>query len=113
MDPACRIDDPEAVEYTYGRQARSPFNVTGSPALSVPTGFSTSGLPLGMQIVGKPFTEALVYRVAHAYEQATQWVERKIRRSPERHTRCFRRGQTIALGGGPLRTDHVPCVQRK
>lgn len=75
MDPACRIDDPKAVEYTYGRQARAPFNITGSPALSVPTGFSESGLPLGMQIVGKPFSEALIYRVAHAYEQATDWVQ--------------------------------------
>jgi aspartyl-tRNA(Asn)/glutamyl-tRNA(Gln) amidotransferase subunit A len=34
-----------------------------------------AGLPLGMQIVGKPYSEALIYRVAHAYEQATQWVE--------------------------------------
>jgi aspartyl-tRNA(Asn)/glutamyl-tRNA(Gln) amidotransferase subunit A len=76
MDPACRIDDPKAVEYTYGRQARAPFNVTGSPALSVPVGFSKSGLPLAMQIVGKPFSEALIYRVAHAYERATRWVER-------------------------------------
>jgi aspartyl-tRNA(Asn)/glutamyl-tRNA(Gln) amidotransferase subunit A len=74
MDPACRIDDEQAVDYTYGRQARAPFNVTGSPALSMPTGFSKSGLPLAMQIVGKPFSEALIYRVAHAYEQATDWV---------------------------------------
>ncbi|OGA50218.1 MAG: hypothetical protein A3F74_16600 [Betaproteobacteria bacterium RIFCSPLOWO2_12_FULL_62_58] len=76
MDPACRIDDPKAVEYTYGRQARAPFNVTGGPALSVPVGFSKAGLPLAMQIVGKPFSEALIYRVAHAYERATRWVER-------------------------------------
>lgn len=76
MDPACRIDDPQAVEYTYGRQARAPFNVTGSPALSVPVGFSRTGLPLAMQIVGKPFSEALIYRVAQAYEQATQWTAR-------------------------------------
>ena len=76
MDPACRIDDPKAVEYTYGRQSRAPFNITGSPALSVPTGFSKEGLPLAMQIVGKPFSEALIYRVAHAYEQATEWVYR-------------------------------------
>ena len=75
LDPACRIDDREANDRTYGRQARAPFNVTGSPALSVPVGFSKAGLPLGMQIVGKPFSEALIYRVAHAYEQATQWVE--------------------------------------
>ncbi len=74
MDPACRIDDEKAVDYTYGRQARAPFNVTGSPALAVPTGFSQSGLPLGMQIVGKPFSEALLYRVAYAYEQTTDWV---------------------------------------
>jgi len=76
MDPACRIDDPKAVEYTYGRQARAPFNVTGGPALSVPVGFSKAGLPLGMQIVGKPFSEALIYRVANAYERATDWVKR-------------------------------------
>jgi aspartyl-tRNA(Asn)/glutamyl-tRNA(Gln) amidotransferase subunit A len=74
MDPACRIDDPEAIERTYGRQARAPFNLTGGPALSVPVGFSRAGLPLGMQIIGKPFTEALVYRVGHAYEQATEWT---------------------------------------
>ncbi len=74
MDPACRIDDPQALDYTYGRQSRAPFNITGSPALSVPTGFSASGLPLSMQMVGKPFSEALIYQVAHAYEQATEWV---------------------------------------
>jgi aspartyl-tRNA(Asn)/glutamyl-tRNA(Gln) amidotransferase subunit A len=74
MDTGCRIDDPAAVEYTYGRQARAPFNVTGSPAISVPVGFSKAGLPLAMQIVGKPYSEALIYRVADAYEQATDWV---------------------------------------
>ncbi|MCC6534408.1 MAG: amidase [Burkholderiales bacterium] len=77
MDPACRIDDPKAVEYTYARQSRAPFNVTGSPALSVPTGFSSAGLPLSMQLVGRPFSEALIYRVAHAYERATRWHERR------------------------------------
>jgi aspartyl-tRNA(Asn)/glutamyl-tRNA(Gln) amidotransferase subunit A len=76
LDPPCRIDDDDAIERTYGRQARAPFNVTGGPALSVPVGFSKAGLPLAMQIVGKPFSEALIYRVAHAYERATGWVER-------------------------------------
>ena len=51
--------------------------MTGSPALSVLTGFTRSGLPLSMQIVGKPFAEAMVYRVANAYEQATQWTKRQ------------------------------------
>jgi aspartyl-tRNA(Asn)/glutamyl-tRNA(Gln) amidotransferase subunit A len=73
MDLPCRIDDDEQIEFTYGRQARAPFNVTGGPALAVPVGFSKSGLPLGMQLVGKPFTEPLLYRTAYAYEQATGW----------------------------------------
>ena len=73
MDPPCRIDDDSMIEHTYGRQARAPFNVTGGPALAVPVGFTKSGLPLGMQLVGKPFTETLLYRAAQAYEQATGW----------------------------------------
>ena len=76
MDPACRIDDPQAVEYTYKRQSRAPFNVTGSPALAIPAGFSGMGLPMGMQLVGKPWSEALLYRAAHAYEQVTPWHNR-------------------------------------
>ena len=76
MDAACRIDDQKALEYTYARQARAAFNVTGSPAVSVPVGFSKAGLPLAMQIVGKPFSEAMIYRVAHAYERATPWLDR-------------------------------------
>lgn len=75
-DPACRIDDPEACEYTYGRQARAPFNITGSPAMAIPVGFSSQGLPLGLQIVAAPYREALVYRVGTAYEAATTWTQR-------------------------------------
>jgi aspartyl-tRNA(Asn)/glutamyl-tRNA(Gln) amidotransferase subunit A len=59
---------------TYGRQAHAPFNLTGNPAVAVPTGFASTGLPLSMQIIGKPFDEATVYRVARAYEQATAWT---------------------------------------
>jgi aspartyl-tRNA(Asn)/glutamyl-tRNA(Gln) amidotransferase subunit A len=76
MDPPCRIDDPQALEYTSSRQARSAFDVTGSPALALPTGYTRSGLPLSMQIVGKPFSEDLIYRVAHAYESANDWIAR-------------------------------------
>ncbi|MEJ1159084.1 amidase [Prosthecomicrobium sp. N25] len=49
------------------------FNLTGSPALSTPSGFSKDGLPLSMQIVGRPFQDDLVLRVGHAYETATAW----------------------------------------
>lgn len=76
LDPGCRIDDAAALAQSYARQARTPFNLTGSPALALPVGFSKAGLPLGMQIVGRPFSEALLYRVGHAYEQATRWCER-------------------------------------
>ena len=76
MEPACPIDDDAMVERTYPRQARAPFNLTGSPAISVPTGFSSTGLPLSMQIVAKPFKEAMIYRVAQAYEQATAWTKK-------------------------------------
>jgi len=53
------------------------FNVAQTPALSLPCGFSASGLPIGMQIVGRPFDEWSVFRAAHAYEQATDWHERR------------------------------------
>ena len=51
----------------------APFNATGVPAISLPCGFTSAGLPVGLQLVGRPFDEALVLRAAHAYEQATQW----------------------------------------
>jgi aspartyl-tRNA(Asn)/glutamyl-tRNA(Gln) amidotransferase subunit A len=76
MDPACRIDDDEALAANYWRQARMPFNVTGQPALVIPAGFSKSGLPLSLQLVGHPFAEAMLYRVAQFYEEATGWTKR-------------------------------------
>jgi aspartyl-tRNA(Asn)/glutamyl-tRNA(Gln) amidotransferase subunit A len=57
--------------------ATSPFNLTGQPALTVPCGFSASGLPLALQIVGKPFDEATVLQVGHAYEVHTSWHEKR------------------------------------
>jgi aspartyl-tRNA(Asn)/glutamyl-tRNA(Gln) amidotransferase subunit A len=48
-----------------------PFNVTGNPAMSIPTGFSASGLPLSMQIVGRAFAESTVLRIGAAFEAAT------------------------------------------
>ena len=54
-----------------------PFNLAGVPAISVPCGFTAAGLPLGLQIVGKPFAEETLFRVAHAYEQATDWHTRR------------------------------------
>lgn len=50
-----------------------PVNLAGLPGLSVPCGFTTEGLPIGMQIIGKHFDERTVYRVAHAFEQMTSY----------------------------------------
>jgi len=50
-----------------------PFNVTGTPAMSVCCGYSAAGLPLALQLAGKPFDETTVLRAAHAYEMATPW----------------------------------------
>lgn len=54
----------------------APFNATGLPALSLPCGFTRAGLPVGLQIAGRPFDECNVLRAGHAYEQATGWHER-------------------------------------
>jgi aspartyl-tRNA(Asn)/glutamyl-tRNA(Gln) amidotransferase subunit A len=54
-----------------------PFNITGMPAVSVPNGFSSSGLPLGFQIAGPLFDDARVLRAARAYERATDWHTRR------------------------------------
>jgi aspartyl-tRNA(Asn)/glutamyl-tRNA(Gln) amidotransferase subunit A len=54
-----------------------PFNLTGLPALTLPCGFSSLGRPIGLQIVGRPFDEANVLRLGHAYQQATDWHQRR------------------------------------
>jgi aspartyl-tRNA(Asn)/glutamyl-tRNA(Gln) amidotransferase subunit A len=54
-----------------------PYNLTGMPAISVPCGFTPSGLPVGLQIAGKPFDEPTVLRVAHTYERHARWFEHR------------------------------------
>lgn len=54
-----------------------PFNVTGFPAISICTGFGEGGLPVAMQLAGKPFTEPTLFRAAHAYERAMPWRARR------------------------------------
>ena len=55
----------------------NPFNLTGLPAISVPCAFTQGELPVGLQIVARPFEEATAFRIAYAYEQATEWHERR------------------------------------
>ena len=60
-----------------GPSFTAPHNLTGMPAISVPCGFDSSGLPVGLQIAGRPFDEATVLRVAHAYQLSARWSERR------------------------------------
>jgi amidase len=69
--PPQMVLPPEAVPSIVLYQA--PFNFSGSPTISLPMGFSSSGLPLSLQLVGRHCEEALLVQVAHAYEQATEW----------------------------------------
>jgi aspartyl-tRNA(Asn)/glutamyl-tRNA(Gln) amidotransferase subunit A len=76
MDPPSRIEDAEETERTYPRQARTPFNVTGHPALAMMAGLSSGGLPLSVQFVGRYFGEASVFQVAAAWERAGGTAEK-------------------------------------
>jgi len=69
METPARFDEPDRLTLQYGRHARAPFNLTGHPALSMPIGFSASGLPLAMQIIGRHNDERSVYRVAQSYHR--------------------------------------------
>jgi aspartyl-tRNA(Asn)/glutamyl-tRNA(Gln) amidotransferase subunit A len=71
LDPACEMDDDEACTLTYSRHARSPFNLTGHPALAVMAGLSGTGLPLSVQFIGRQYDEITLLRAGAAYERAT------------------------------------------
>lgn len=79
--PAPRFDAERTFGFIFGLWGKpnltSPFSVTGFPALNVCSGYSASGLPLSIQIVGRPFEDGLVLRVGHAYEHATTWRSRR------------------------------------
>jgi aspartyl-tRNA(Asn)/glutamyl-tRNA(Gln) amidotransferase subunit A len=71
--------------FNIGEKAQNPLqmylsdiytisaNLAGVPAISVPCGFTKAGLPVGLQILAKPFAEETIFRTAYAYEQATEW----------------------------------------
>jgi aspartyl-tRNA(Asn)/glutamyl-tRNA(Gln) amidotransferase subunit A len=72
--PFAKVFDPN---FGFPKSNMAPFNFTGLPALALPCGVSSSGLPLSLQLAGRAFEEATVLRVGHAYEQATEWHTRR------------------------------------
>jgi aspartyl-tRNA(Asn)/glutamyl-tRNA(Gln) amidotransferase subunit A len=68
-----RIGSREESVFAVSARLCAPFNISGLPAISVPCGFSPEVMPVGLQIIGKPFDEQTVLRVADAFERKTQW----------------------------------------
>ena len=75
--PAGRLDAWRTIDFWQRSSVTTPFNVTGGPALVQCIGFTDDGLPLSMQVVGRPFADSTVLRVAKAYEDATPWRRRR------------------------------------
>ena len=75
--PAPRLDAHKTLNFWQRSNVFTPSNVTAGPALELCSGFSRNGLPLGMQLIGRPFDEATVLCAGHAYEQVTTWRARR------------------------------------
>jgi len=75
--PAAAFEGYDPIATIQGRSFTAPFNVTGLPAISVPCGFTQTGLPVGMQIAGKAFDEPGVIQAAYTYQQHAGWYERR------------------------------------
>jgi aspartyl-tRNA(Asn)/glutamyl-tRNA(Gln) amidotransferase subunit A len=80
--PAPRLDGHRTTNFWQRPNVFTQSNVTAGPALELCNGFSKTGLPLGMQIIGRPFDEATVLKAGHAYEQATGWRARRPQLTP-------------------------------
>ena len=82
MGEAPRLADYRSVSFWQKPSLLTAWNVTGQPVLELPNGFGRNGLPLGMQIVGRPFGEPMLLRIGQAYERATEWHTRQPRLVP-------------------------------
>jgi aspartyl-tRNA(Asn)/glutamyl-tRNA(Gln) amidotransferase subunit A len=77
LGEAPRLADHRSVSFWQKPSLLTAWNVTGQPVLSLPNGFGRNGLPLGVQVLGRPFDEPTILRVGHAYERATEWHRRR------------------------------------
>ena len=92
---APRLDAHDPAAFYVTPALTTPFNVTGGPALALPCGFTDDGLPLSLQIAGRPLDDALVLRAGHAYERLTGYWQRR----PE-----------LVAGAAPRPVDPKPWV---
>lgn len=76
-DDVVQVGDTKMPKAAAVLQYTRVYNLNGLPTISVPCGFSESGLPIGLQLAGRAFDEVTVLKVAHAYEQATSWHQRR------------------------------------
>ena len=97
--PAPRLDAHRTVNFWQRSNVFTPSNVARNPALVLCGGFSKSGLPLGLQIVGRPFDDARVLKVGHAYQQATHWHEQHPKLEPGKTA------PAVTPGNEPVRPD--------
>jgi aspartyl-tRNA(Asn)/glutamyl-tRNA(Gln) amidotransferase subunit A len=80
--PAPRLDSHSPIAFWQKPSIATPSDVTGGPAISICNGYSESGLPLALQVIGRPFDDATVLCVADAYEKATPWRARRPELEP-------------------------------
>jgi aspartyl-tRNA(Asn)/glutamyl-tRNA(Gln) amidotransferase subunit A len=74
---APRVVDVDEGPFRRSHPITGPFNATGHPGLALPCGFGASSLPLGLQLIGRSYGEAMLLRIAYAYEQAAGWLARR------------------------------------
>jgi aspartyl-tRNA(Asn)/glutamyl-tRNA(Gln) amidotransferase subunit A len=82
LAPATQMTAPPIAGFTVDTRAgltrlTMPINLVGLPSLALPCGFGGGGLPIGMQLIGRPFDEATILRAGHAYQRVTDWHTRR------------------------------------
>ena len=83
LGEAPRLSDYRSVSFWQKPSLLTAWNVTSQPVLALPNGFGRNGLPLGMQIIGRPFDEPTILRIGHAYERASEWHTKRPRLTPD------------------------------
>src|SRR5690606_32414744 len=114
--PAPRLDAHDRLNFWARPNANPMANVLGCPSLALCNGFSASGLPLGMQLMGRPFEEATLLRIGHAYEQATEWHTRSpqlVAGTPQPKLEPRDRPPRLPEDLDPAQADLVRALVRK